>query len=187
MRQPASITGSRGQSRPLCFLKQLIWLSTRPLAPRPGSGRCGVCLSSPGSWHGAPVLGWALCTVEGQTNDRQISREQVWGLWAPGPGSHWNALCIWLWSRMPYCLASECSQQALFFKPPPPALLWNLFTAVLEGLLEEPLRRCAQTEGELTHSWAQGPWAGRGGRGGRASSGMEVPLLRSPCPPPYTP
>lgn len=109
----------------------------------------------------------------------------------PGPGSRWNALGIWLWSRRPYCLASECSQQASVFKPPPPARLWNLFTAALGGLLEEPLRSCVQTEGELTDSRVQGPWAGRGGCGGRASSGMESPLLPSPilpsCGPPSSP
>ena len=104
----------------------------------------------------------------------------------PGPGSRWNALGIWLWSRRPYCLASECSQQASVFKPPPPARLWNLFTAALGGLLEEPLRSCAQTEGELTYSWVQGPWARRGGRGGRASSGMESPPLPL-CGPPSSP
>ena len=117
------------------------------------------------------------------TKDRQISREQVQGLWVPGPRSRWNALGIWLWSRRPYCLASECSQQASVFKPPPPAHLWNLFTAALGGLLEEPLRSCTQTEGELTHSWVQGPWAGRGRRGGRASSGMESSPLWSPILP----
>ena len=150
-----------------------------------------MCLSSPGSWHGAPVLGWALCTVEGQMNDRQISREQVWGLWAPGSGSHWNALCIWLWSRRPYCLASECSQQALFLSP----LHQPFFGIYLQssgrslGGTTEMLR--SDRRRELTHSWAQGPWARRGGRGGRASSGMEPPPLRSPvllrtrpeCPP----
>lgn len=124
----------------------------------------------------------------GQINDKQIGCEQIRGLWTPGPKRLWNSLCIWLWSRRPYCLASQCFQQASVLKPPPPAALWNLFTAALGGLLEKPLRGWAQTEGELTNSWTRGPSAGRGGSGAVASSGNEARALTlSPPQPLFSP
>lgn len=145
-----------------------------------------MCLSSPGSWHGAPVLGWALCTVEGQMNDRQISREQVWGLWAPGSGSHWNALCIWLWSRRPYCLASECSQQALFLSP----LHQPFFGIYLQrsgrslGGTTEMLRSDRRRTHTQLGAGTLGP-EGQAWRQGLLRDGASPAAV--PRPPPYTP